>query len=100
LQQLGHAKEDVGRLEHVVEGDRVSEVLSYVEYDRADLIKRIRQHTERAVRGSGLTCLALEARHVKGVARPVPVFDVILNEDSSSSTTSMDMPTLPFLART
>jgi len=37
-------------LEHVVEGDRVSEVLSYVEYDRADLIKRIRQHTERAVR--------------------------------------------------
>ena len=37
-------------LEHVVEGDRVSEVLSYVEYDRADLIKRIRQTAERAVK--------------------------------------------------
>jgi adenylate cyclase len=60
----------------------------------------IDEHTERAVRGSGLTCLALEARQVKGVARPVPVFDVILDEGSASSTTSMEMPTLPYLART
>ncbi len=42
-------------LEHVVEGDRVSEVLSYVEYDRADLIKRIRQHAERAVKAGKMT---------------------------------------------
>ena len=38
------------RLEHVVEGDTVSEVLSYVEYDRGDLIKRARAAAERAVR--------------------------------------------------
>jgi arginine decarboxylase len=42
-------------LEHVVEGDRVSEVLSYVEYDRADLIKRIRQSAERAVRSGRMS---------------------------------------------
>lgn len=37
-------------LEHVVEGDRVEEVLSYVEYDKSDLVRRIRQAAERAVR--------------------------------------------------
>lgn len=42
-------------LEHVVEGDRVSEVLSYVEYDRADLIRRVRQAAERAVRAGKMT---------------------------------------------
>jgi adenylate cyclase len=58
------------------------------------------EHTERAVRGFGPTCVALEARQVKGVARPVPVFDVVLDEGRASSTTSMEMPTLPYLART
>jgi arginine decarboxylase len=42
-------------LDHVVEGDRVSEVLSYVEYDRGDLMRRVRQHAERAVRAGLLT---------------------------------------------
>lgn len=43
------------RLEHLVEGDRVSEVLEYVEYDRADLIRRVRQAAERAVRAGLLS---------------------------------------------
>ena len=43
------------RLEHVVEGDTVSEVLSYVEYDRGDLIKRARAAAERAVRKGKMT---------------------------------------------
>ncbi|MFZ9886888.1 MAG: biosynthetic arginine decarboxylase [Myxococcota bacterium] len=42
-------------LEHVVEGDRVSEVLSYVEYDRSELVRRVRQATERAVRAGKFT---------------------------------------------
>jgi arginine decarboxylase len=43
---------DDGRylLEHVVAGDTISEVLSYVEYDRVDLLRRIRESAERAVR--------------------------------------------------
>jgi arginine decarboxylase len=43
------------RLEHVVEGDRVSDVLSYVEYDRAELVRRVRQAAERAVRAGRFT---------------------------------------------
>lgn len=42
-------------LEHVVQGDRVSEVLSYVEYDKADLVNRVRRATENAVRAETLS---------------------------------------------
>jgi arginine decarboxylase len=42
-------------LEHLVEGDRVDEVLSYVEYERADLVRRVRRLTEGAVRAGRLT---------------------------------------------
>lgn len=38
------------RLDHLVQGDTVSEVLGYVEYDRADLVRRVRAATENAVR--------------------------------------------------
>lgn len=43
------------QLDHVVEGDRVSEVLSYVEYDRAELVRRVRHSAERAVRAGRFT---------------------------------------------
>jgi arginine decarboxylase len=43
------------RLEQVVEGDRVSDVLSYVEYDLPELVRRVRQAAERAVRGGRFT---------------------------------------------
>ena len=58
-------------LEHVVEGDRVSEVLSYVEYDRADLIRRVRQAAERAVRAGRMTfeqSAAFMRRYEEGLA--------------------------------
>lgn len=42
-------------LEHVVVGDTVSDVLSYVEYDRLELIKRVRDSAEQAVRRGDLT---------------------------------------------
>jgi arginine decarboxylase len=48
-------EDDGYRLDHVVEGDRVSDVLGYVEYDRADLVKKVRQATERAVRTGKFT---------------------------------------------
>jgi arginine decarboxylase len=37
------------RLEHLVEGDTVADVLSYVEYDRTDLLRRVRSSAEAAV---------------------------------------------------
>lgn len=42
-------------LEHVVVGDTVSEVLSYVEYDRIDLVRKVRDSAELAVRRGELT---------------------------------------------
>jgi arginine decarboxylase len=58
-------------LEHVVEGDRVSEVLEYVEYERADLIRRVRQSAERAVRAGRFTfeqSAAFMRRYEEGLA--------------------------------
>lgn len=38
------------QIEHLVEGDTVAEVLGYVEYDRLDLLRRVRRSAEAAVR--------------------------------------------------
>ncbi|MCA9508357.1 MAG: biosynthetic arginine decarboxylase [Myxococcales bacterium] len=43
------------RLEHVVVGDTVSDVLSYVEYDCRELLRRMRDSSERAVRRGRMT---------------------------------------------
>lgn len=59
------------RLEHVVEGDRVSDVLSYVEYDRNELVRRVRQTAEAAVRSGRITfeeSAAFMRRYEEGLA--------------------------------
>jgi arginine decarboxylase len=38
------------RVERVIEGDTVSEVLTYVQYEKQDLVRRIRSRLEVAVR--------------------------------------------------
>jgi arginine decarboxylase len=43
------------RVEHVVQGDSVAEVLSYVQYSRDDMIARVRRAIEDAVREKRLT---------------------------------------------
>ena len=43
------------RVEHVVEGDSVTEVLSYVQYSKDDLISRVRRAVEAALRDKRLT---------------------------------------------
>ena len=42
-------------LDHLVEGDTVAEVLGYVEYDRAELVRRVRSSAETAVRAGRFT---------------------------------------------
>ena len=42
-------------IDHVVEGDTVTEVLTYVQYQRKDLVRKIRQASERAVRAGNMT---------------------------------------------
>jgi arginine decarboxylase len=43
------------RVEHVVEGDSVAEVLSYVQYSKDDLVSRVRRAVEVAVRDKRIT---------------------------------------------
>ena len=43
------------RVDHVVEGDSVTEVLSYVQYTKDDLIARVRRAMEAALRDKRLT---------------------------------------------
>jgi arginine decarboxylase len=43
------------RVDHVVEGDSVTEVLSYVQYSKDDLVSRVRRAVDSAVRDRRLT---------------------------------------------
>ncbi len=59
------------RVEHVVEGDSVSEVLSYVQYSKNNLVSRVRQAVEVALREKRLTLAEsgrLMRRYEEGLA--------------------------------
>jgi arginine decarboxylase len=59
------------RLTHVVRGDRVQEVLSYVEYFEGDLLARLRRSIEAALAADRLTfeeSALLQKRYEKGLA--------------------------------
>ncbi|MEM7199522.1 MAG: biosynthetic arginine decarboxylase [Planctomycetota bacterium] len=58
-------------VEHVVEGDTVTEVLGYVQYDRRDLMRRVRAAAERAMRNRHIRveeCALLLRRYEEGLA--------------------------------
>jgi arginine decarboxylase len=42
-------------VDHVVEGDSVTEALSYVQYSKEDLVSRVRRAVEAALRDKRLT---------------------------------------------
>ena len=44
-------------VEHVVEGDSVAEVLAYMQYNRDDLVSRVRRAVDIAVRDKRLTAV-------------------------------------------
>ncbi len=52
------------RVEHVVEGDSVAEVLSYVQYNKEDLISRLRRSVEASLREKRIT-MAESGRFMK-----------------------------------
>ena len=59
------------RIDHVVTGDKVSDVLQYVAYQREDLINRVRHFAEDAVRAKRMTfeeSRYLLERYEKGLA--------------------------------
>jgi len=59
------------RIDHVVEGDSIREVLGYVQYEKQQLVQRVRQASEEAVR-KGLLSLEesalLRKRYADGLA--------------------------------
>ena len=57
-------------VEQVIEGDRVDEVLAYVQYDRRDLSERVRRAAESALRRGDLTlqeAALLRSRYQQGL---------------------------------
>jgi len=57
-------------VDHVVEGEAVQDVLDYVEYDRKDLIEKVRQTTETALRRGEITIeesTRLRRRYLQGL---------------------------------
>jgi arginine decarboxylase len=59
------------RIERVIEGDSVTEVLSYVQYDKQDLIRRMRTQLEGAVRAGRINMkesALLMRRYEEGLA--------------------------------
>jgi arginine decarboxylase len=58
-------------IEHLVEGDDVTEVLSYVQYDRRNLTERVRKLTEQALRNGHISLedsALLRRRYDQGLA--------------------------------
>jgi arginine decarboxylase len=56
---------------HVVEGDDVSEVLHYVQYDRGALVERVRRTTDQALRAGHISLedsVRLRKRYAEGLA--------------------------------
>jgi arginine decarboxylase len=68
-----HVRMDEGgsyHVDHVVEGEAVQDVLDYVEYDRKDLIEKVRQTTETALRRGDISIeesTALRRRYLQGL---------------------------------
>ena len=59
------------QIEHIVEGDDVTEVLSYVQYDRRDLTERVRKLVERSLRDGQISLedsALLRRRYSQGLA--------------------------------
>ncbi len=71
------------RIERVIEGDSVTEVLSYVQYDKQDLIRRMRTHLEAAVRAGRINMkesALLMRRYEEGLAAYTYLADDDLDE--------------------
>ena len=79
------------RLDFTVIGDTVN--LSSRLCSQASPGQLLIDETTAAIIGAaGLPSRALEARNVKGFARPVPVFDVDDDESAANATASMEIP--------
>jgi len=90
------------RIERVIEGDSVTEVLSYVQYDKQDLIRRMRSRLEQAVRAGKVNMresALLLRRYEEGLAaytyladddREVPGSDFAIPQPAATALPAVD----------
>ncbi len=79
------------RIERVIEGDSVAEVLSYVQYDRQELTRRMRRRLEDAVRAGNVNMkesALMMRRYEEGLAAYTYLVDDDAEVDSGDSRAS------------
>jgi arginine decarboxylase len=93
------------RIERVIEGDSITEVLSYVQYDKQELIRRMRGRLEQAVRAGKVNLkesALLMRRYEEGLAAYTYLADddaVLGNGDTYGAAAAAAQPfTLPLPA--
>ncbi|MFM1873682.1 MAG: biosynthetic arginine decarboxylase [Planctomycetota bacterium] len=83
------------RIERVIEGDSVTEVLSYVQYDKQDLIRRMRTQLEGAVRAGRINMkesALLMRRYEEGLA----AYTYLADDDREESPQATEAVVAPF----
>ncbi|MBL8753574.1 MAG: hypothetical protein JNK15_09755, partial [Planctomycetes bacterium] len=88
------------RIERVIEGDSITEVLSYVQYDKQDLMRRMRQRLEQAVRAGKVNMresALLMRRYEEGLASYTYLADddSVFGADTFAPTATQAPFTLP-----
>ena len=82
------------RLTHVVRGDRIQEVLSYVEYFEQDLLARLRRHIERSLEAGQMAfeeSAMLQRRYESGLAS----YTYLAREEEPGSSETPPAPPAP-----
>ena len=83
------------RIERVIEGDSVTEVLSYVQYDKQDLVRRMRTQLEGAVRAGRINMkesALLMRRYEEGLA----AYTYLADDDREESPQATEAVVAPF----
>ncbi len=79
------------KLTHLIQGDRVEEVLSYVEYFRTDLLENLRRHVERAIEEDRIT-FEESALLLRRLESGLASYTYLISPDRVEGTTSAVSP--------
>jgi arginine decarboxylase len=83
------------RIERVIEGDSVAEVLSYVQYDKQELVRRMRRRLEQAVRAGNVNMkesALMMRRYEEGLAAYTYLVDDDAEIGSDLELTQLGLP--------
>jgi arginine decarboxylase len=82
------------RIERVIEGDSITEVLSYVQYDKQDLIRRMRGRLEQAVR-TGKVNMRESALLMRRYEEGLAAYTYLADDDAVFGTSDASGQALP-----